>query len=317
MDNRCTTLLDKLVSLVTKDKIEEVTSIVHMLNKLNGLKYSIDNSAPIENLYKKIAYELQVEFNIFNFNIVYTTKEEIKLLYDFGEPEVYHYSFSYDIDKESKITVNIDSADIGEFKQISLNSYFDDILQILYLHYILQNSQIAMVDPLTKLTTRIGFQEEIKTLIPLAFREGMNIGALLINIDRFRAVNDEHGNEFGDEFLKLYADIIKKSVRNSDMAVRFSGGEFLVLLVNVGSEEKTLEIADNIREKLADAYLKSPNGDKFKKTVCIGVSMFPEDSDDINVILKNTEIALSDAKDSGRNQVLRFKASQESVIELF
>lgn len=317
MQNKCNTLLDKLVSLVSVDHIEEVTLIVDKLTRINNLKYTIDNNAPVETLYKKIAYELQVEFQIFNFDIILVTNNIESTIYTFGEGTLVKHTFHYYINESTHFDIKIYKETIDEFDRLSLNSYFEDIMQIVYLHYTLTNTQTIMIDPLTELTSRISFQKEIKTLIPLAMRENMNIGVLLINIDRFRAVNDEHGNEFGDQFLKLYADVIKKSIRNSDIAVRFAGGEFLVLLVNVESNLKTMEIAESLKERLSQAYLKSPNGDHFKKTVCIGVSMFPEDSDNINDIIKNTEIALSDARDSGRNIVLKFRSQQENVIELF
>jgi diguanylate cyclase (GGDEF)-like protein len=156
----------------------------------------------------------------------------------------------------------------------------------------------------------------MKVLIPLAIREKMKIGTLLINIDRFRAVNDEHGDEFGDEFLKLYANTIKDTIRSSDIAVRFAGGEFLVLLVNVDSELRTIEIADKLREKLAQTYLITKNGDQFKKSVCIGVSMFPEDSSNIDEVIKKAQDAVSDARDNGRNITKRFESS-EGMIDLF
>lgn len=316
-DIRCNNLLDKLVSLVAQDRVEEVTSIVDMLTKINNLKYCIDNNSTIENLYKTIAYELQVEFHIFDFEIILIYPEKRQSLYSFGEKKNLKYSFSYSIDKNIDIQINFYTEEMNEFKRLSLNSYFEEIFQILYMHQILQNNQNTMVDPLTKLTTRMAFQEEMKNLIPLAFREGMNIGVLLINIDRFTAVNDEHGNEFGDKFLQHYADTIKKSIRSSDIAVRFSGGEFLVLLINIESEQKAIEIAEKIKNTLADTYILSPNGDKFKKTVCIGVSMFPEDARDIHEVVKKSEIALTDARDIGRNKVQRFNESKESPIELF
>jgi diguanylate cyclase (GGDEF)-like protein len=100
------------------------------------------------------------------------------------------------------------------------------------------------------------------------------------------------------------------------MAVRFAGGEFLVLFVNVLDEAKTIELANNLRERLAETYLETKIGDHFKKTVCIGVSMFPEDSMDIDVVIKNASDAVSDARDTSRNIVQRYE-SNEGMIDLF
>jgi len=319
MQNKCNTLLDKLVSLVSNNHAQEVKEIISTLTKINNFKYSIDSNISLDNLYKKIAYELQTEFSIFNFCIVLISHDNIENnLYQYGDETSYEYTFKYIVDTNSFLKIKVTNRSIPEYLRLSLNSYFEDIVHILYLKYILIDTQTtSYVDPLTNLTNRMSFQEEMKTLIPLALREKMKIGVLLINIDRFRAVNDEHGDEFGDNFLKLYANTIKDTIRSSDIAVRFGGGEFLVLLINVNSESRTISIADNLREKLAQSYLESPNGDKFKKTVCIGISMFPADSSDINIVVKNAEIALSDATDKGRNQILKFEEEDISTIDFF
>ena len=318
MQKKSSTLLDKLVSLVSDDHVLEVKQIVSTLTKINNFKYSINSNLPLDNLYKKIAYELQTEFQIFNFCIILVKNNIENLLYQYGDETNNDHSFNFKVSDDSFLKIKVTNSSIPEYLILSLNSYFEDIVHILYLKYILiDTNTTSYVDPLTNLTNRMSFQEEMKTLIPLAIREKMNIGVLLINIDRFRAVNDEHGDEFGDNFLKLYADTIKDTIRSSDMAVRFGGGEFLVLLINVDNESRTMSIGTNLKDKLADTYLKSPNGDNFKKTVCIGVSMFPEDSSDIHTVIKNAEVALSDASDIGRNQILRFEEDEISTIDFF
>jgi len=193
--------------------------------------------------------------------------------------------------------------------------HIDEVKKIV--NSLINNQPESTIDPLTQLQNRLFFNTEMKTLVPLAIREKMKFGVLLINIDRFRAVNDEHGNEFGDEFLKLYANTIKESIRTSDIVIRFGGGEFLVLLINVDNEETTLEIGKKIQKTLSDTYLLSPNKDKFKKTVSVGISMFPEDSSDIHQVVKFSEMALSDAKDKGRNILFRYDNSISEEVEFF
>jgi len=318
MENVCNTLLDKLVSLVSDEHIDEVKNIVSTLTKINNFKYAIDNNEPIESLYKKIAYELQIEFEISSFKILLVSDNIESRLYQFGDKIDSSIKFKYKVSDDSIIMVVLPVKCLDdEFKRISLNSYFEGIIHILFLHHILKDVQVSSyVDPLTNLTNRMSFQEEMKTFIPLALRENMNIGAILINIDRFRAVNDEHGDEFGDQFLIEYANTIKRTIRISDMAIRFGGGEFLVLLINVDTEERTLEIAQRLKENLSDTYVETINGDKFKKSVCIGVSMFPEDSSDINEVVKYTETSLSEARDQGRGTILRYK-KDDNFIDFF
>jgi diguanylate cyclase (GGDEF)-like protein len=74
----------------------------------------------------------------------------------------------------------------------------------------------------------------------------------MLDMDHFKAVNDEYGHDIGDKVLKEFARIVKENVREADIVVRFGGEEFLVLLVGVTSEEAALEVANKLREKVAD-----------------------------------------------------------------
>ncbi len=318
MLNNTNTLIDRLGEIVGPLHIDEVKQIIHTLSKINNFKHIIEDDLCTDSIYNKIAYELKSVFNINNLKIVQLTNNIETILFQLGETSSFTYNYISKVSQNTMIIIFIENKELTTYQELSLNSYFNEIVHLLYIQFVLNDLQHStLVDPLTKLKNRLSFNEEMKVLIPLALRENMNIGVLLINIDRFRAVNDEHGNQFGDKFLKLYADTIKNTIRTSDIAVRFGGGEFLVLLVNIESELKTIEISNKIRNKLAEVYLETPNYDKFKKTVCIGVSMFPEDSKDINEIVKNAEIALSDAMDKGRNKVSQFEPLQESTIDFF
>ncbi len=312
------TLLERLNDIVDEVHIKEVKDIIAKLTHINLFKYSIEDNVTLDILYEKIVNELKKEFGIECFTISLINDNTEEVLYSQGILGDKTYNCYNRISNETAIKIILLDNELSEYDKLTLNSYCKEIIPIIYIQYILlELKNSTLIDPQTQLENRISFNLEMKRLIPLALRENMKIGTLLINIDRFQAVNDEHGDEFGDKFLKLYANTIKYNIRSSDIAVRFGGAEFLVLLMNVDSEERTLLLANQLREKLAETYLLSPNNDKFRKTVCIGVSMFPEDSTDINIIVKNAETALIGAQDIGRNNVYRFKQEQEDFIELF
>jgi len=316
--NKPNTLIDRLNEIVDEVHIDEVKNIITKLTQINLFKHSIEDNLNADILYNKISAELYNEFSIQNFKIFLLTKNREKTLFKKGNLSEKTYEYHTKVSNESTINITFDDINLSSYQKIILNSYFKETLNLIYIqHILLDLKNSTFIDPQTQLENRMSFNQEMKTLIPLARREKMNIGALLINIDRFQAVNDEHGDQFGDQFLRLYADTIKKNIRSSDIAVRFGGAEFLVLLINVDTEERTLQLANKIKDTLAQTYLLSPNNDKFRKTVCIGVSMFPKDSTDINVIVKNTETALISAQDNGRNNVFRFKEDEENFIELF
>lgn len=318
MKPKYNTLIDRLHTIVDEVHIEEVKDIIATLLKIDNFKHTIEEDLSTKIIYKKVKYELKNEFNIENFKIVLSSNKVNTTLFKNGKKVAQSYTFHKKVANKNNISIVVEDNQLSKYQKLTLNSYFSELVQLLYIQYVLDDLQkTATVDPLTNLENRISFNTEMKTLIPLAIREKMKIGALLINIDRFRAVNDEHGDDFGDDFLKLYADTIKENIRSSDIAVRFAGGVFLVLLVNIDSELRTITIANKLREKLANSFLISPNGDRFQKTVCIGVSMFPDDSSDIQEIVKNTEVALSDGRDKERNKVFRFKSDEKNTIEFF
>lgn len=312
------TLIDRLSEIVDEIHLDEVKSIIYTLTKINSFKHLIEGDLCEENLYSKIVHELDKEFNIDSLKISLSTNKVETILFEHGSNENLGCKFTNKVSNESHLAIEYCCKQLNDYQRLTLNTYFKELVHLLYIQFVLTNfKKTTTTDPLTKLTNRIAFNQEMKTLIPLAKREKMKLGVLLVNIDRFRAVNDEHGDRFGDEFLKLYANTLKKIVRSSDLVVRFGGDEFLILLINVDTEERTMEIAEKIKSELAQTALTSPNGDPFKKTVCIGVSMFPQDGEEVDVLIKNADIALNDAQSIGRNQVKRFEEGDESTIELF
>ncbi len=318
MKRKNPTLIDRLGEIVDEIHLDEVKSIITTLTRINSFKHIIEGDLCEKNLYDNMVSELKKEFDIDALKISLFTNNIENVIFELGLAKDLGCTFTNKVSNDTYVSIEYCCKRLDKYQRLTLNTYFKELVHILYIQFVLTSfKKSTTTDPLTKLTNRIAFNQEMKTLIPLAIRENMNLGLLLINIDRFRAVNDEHGDHFGDEFLKLYASTIKNIVRSSDIVVRFGGGEFLALLINVDSEERTIQIANKIKDRLAETHLLSPNGDEFKKTVCIGISMFPEDANNINTIIKNADMALSDARDIGRNQVKRFKKKDESTIELF
>ncbi len=310
-------LIGQLDNIIDSTHIEEVKHVIDALTKVNNFKYSLTDTSDIDNTYKKITKMLKEEFAIESFKIIQTVNNIETIQYEIGNDSYFDYSFLSTISENGTIGFLLNNTSLNEFDKIYLDNYLEEISHILYIQLVLVALQeSAHIDSLTKLKNRLSFNEDMQEIIPLALRENMKIGVLLINIDRFRAVNDEHGTKFGDDFLKLYAETIKDIIRTSDIAIRFGGGEFLVLLMNIIDEDKTMDIANTIKDKLASAYLITPNKDEFKKTVCIGVSMFPADSSDIHEVVKHAELTLSDARDSGRNKVLKYE-EDDGEFDLF
>ncbi|MDM7267272.1 MAG: GGDEF domain-containing protein [Aquificaceae bacterium] len=163
----------------------------------------------------------------------------------------------------------------------------------------------SLRDQLTGLYNRRFLDETIDKIAAQIKRRGTTLGILMVDIDYFKEVNDTYGHDMGDKVLKEIAKVFVKSVREVDLVIRFGGEEFLVLLMDVQSG-KSVEIAEKIR-KAVESHTIESFGVVLRKTVSVGVSEFPVDSDNIWQCIKYADVALYKAKEMGRNRVVRFK----------
>lgn len=159
-------------------------------------------------------------------------------------------------------------------------------------------------DPMTGLNNRRFLEEYVETLVSNVQRRGSHLAILMLDLDYFKMVNDTYGHDAGDTVLKALAKVLRQAVRSSDMVIRYGGEEFMILLVDAGGSEGE-RIAENIR--LAVEQLKVPVGTtSLSKTISIGISDFPGDSDTFWQTVKFADVALYRAKETGRNRVVRF-----------
>ncbi len=129
----------------------------------------------------------------------------------------------------------------------------------------------------------------------------------MCDLDFFKQVNDEYGHDVGDQVLKTLAVIMREAVRSSDIVIRYGGEEFLILLTDC-EIEKAIEVAEKIRQAIEEQLFRVETI-SIRKTLSIGVSIFPEDGEGFWECVKHADVALYQAKDTGRNKVIRFKTS--------
>ncbi|WP_457640842.1 diguanylate cyclase [Persephonella sp.] len=165
----------------------------------------------------------------------------------------------------------------------------------------------SLIDQLTGLYNRRFLEELIPKLSTQALRRKSTIGILMVDVDFFKQVNDQYGHDIGDKVLKRVSEVLSNCVREADIVIRYGGEEFLVLLVDT-EKGKSVEIAEKIRKKIENITIYA-NGILLKKTVSIGVSEFPHDSDRFWQCIKFADVALYKAKETGRNRVVRFEKS--------
>lgn len=167
--------------------------------------------------------------------------------------------------------------------------------------------ETTLKDPMTDLYNRRFLETYMDTLVANAKRRGANVGILMCDMDFFKEVNDTHGHEAGDVVIIRTAEILKECVRTSDLVIRYGGEEFLIILVDVATKDDITTVAENIRATMEATTMQLPNGGTLQKTISVGYSMFPFDSDGFWECIKFADVALYQAKDNGRNQVQGFE----------
>jgi len=162
----------------------------------------------------------------------------------------------------------------------------------------------SLKDPMTSLYNRRFFDEFQRNL---SFEK--KTAVLACDVDHFKATNDTYGHAVGDMVLKEVAAIMMKCVRESDYVIRIGGEEFAILIQEPSDEVAQLT-AERIRQMLAGHVFHTAS-DEFSKTVSIGIAMFPDDADSLAGCLELADKALYQAKEGGRDRVVRYVAQNQ------
>ncbi|MBF0328046.1 MAG: diguanylate cyclase [Nitrospirae bacterium] len=179
------------------------------------------------------------------------------------------------------------------------------VLEAKRLMRTLKDSSVK--DVLTGFYNRRFLEESFENLVAGLLRRGTTLGLLMCDLDFFKQTNDVYGHDVGDMVLKETANNIRKGVRSSDIVIRFGGEEFIVLLVDIKTGD-SFGVGDKIREIIQDSKIKMAGG-YIQKTISIGVSEFPIDTQNFWEAIKYADVALYKAKETGRNKVVRFDMS--------
>ena len=173
--------------------------------------------------------------------------------------------------------------------------------------------QLAHYDSLTGLPNRVLFMDRLGQDIRKAERNGHSVTLIFLDLDRFKEVNDALGHDAGDRLLKETAQRLKGCVRTSDTVARLGGDEFTIILSNL-NDSATLEyVAQNILDRLAEPFQL---GDEMVYlSTSIGITIYPDDATDVELLLKNADQAMYAAKDEGKNRYNYFTASMQHAAQ--
>ena len=180
------------------------------------------------------------------------------------------------------------------------------LLQRSLMHQ--QLAAAARTDPKTGLLNATAWQREADAEVTRALRVGTPLALLLVDVDHFKRVNDNHGHLIGDEVLRALAGELRQQVRESDVVGRFGGEEFTVLLPRT-DDVGAYGIAERLR---ASAARLSVSADaRIRVTVSIGVAVLGQHGNDLFELLAAADVALYKAKDAGRDQVRVYAQAAE------
>ncbi len=184
------------------------------------------------------------------------------------------------------------------------NTLRQQLVEIQSLQDKLQEQ--AVRDPLTGLYNRRFLDTIVARELARCEREGLHLTVMMIDVDHFKKVNDTYGHQGGDEVLKKLATLLLDKVRVIDVACRFGGEEFLLMLPSM-SPEFAIVRAEQCREAFAQAIIHF-EGQTIQATMSIGIAVYPQHGNTLSELTRCADVALYQAKEAGRNRVVLYTA---------
>jgi len=174
---------------------------------------------------------------------------------------------------------------------------FSDIEERKRLHAEMHHR--AYHDELTNVSNRAMFHESLAQALARARRRATTFSILFVDLDHFKEINDTLGHEAGDVLLRDLARRLVANVRRSDLVARYGGDEFVVLIEEHRDNDMAAMVARKVLQALSQPFVL--NGREVKVTASLGISSYPQDGADLDVLMRNADAAMYKAKENGRN----------------
>ena len=173
-----------------------------------------------------------------------------------------------------------------------------------------QIAHLAYYDSLTELANRNLFHEHLRLAMARTGGAGLGVAVFVLDLDRFKGINDSLGHRRGDEMLRLVGDRLRGSLRPGDTIARLGGDEFAVLLPAVAGERDMVRLGEKVLDSLRRPF--NLDGHEIVSTASLGISRFPEDGADPEELLKKADVAMYQAKSLGRDGLQLYAAAMDA-----
>ena len=160
-------------------------------------------------------------------------------------------------------------------------------------------------DELTGLPNRALFNDRLELAITKASRKESVVAVFFLDLDRFKDINDTYGHDAGDAVLKVFAQRLKQSIRAEDTLARMGGDEFMIILEDHVSPNTSAVVAQKILDAMKEPIELEANS--IKLSTSIGIALYSQDAEEPHELIKNADIAMYDAKQSGRDNFKFYK----------
>lgn len=271
---------------------------------------------------------LKLHHNINFLQIDIQKNDDIQNLFLYKDEDYKNYlinTLEFQQNCDTTIIFHFLSKDEDDFK--SVQSHLASIqMSLLIFSQSLFNkfmektlNEMSLVDHLTGSYNRCYLDNYAANLLSISNREQKKIAFVKVSIDQFKAVIDEFDYEIGDKVLKVLAKTLKESVRESDLVIKISNDEFLVILLNIINENNAILISQKLINNFSkkEVVINEQTKQTLMKTICSGVSIYPDNATSLDEIIKKSDIALYEAKNRGRSQVFMFSEEDTNKIDFF
>jgi|GEM_PF-416244 len=304
------------------------------LEKIYKLYDQLQYSSNLKQMAEDTFLWLNTNFNIDNvtfslFDIERNNRENV-----FIEGEEFNLddnlSFFFIINTHTNLNAIVSFSANSKSHYEIINTQYEIIESALFqVSPIIQNGIIKKnfieslsLDSVTQVYNRHYLIENLNKQIHLSRKDYNSIYFLMIGVDHFKAVIDEFDHDIGDQVLIELAKVIHTNISEFDMVARLSGDEFLISVLSTTNEAEIIKMAENIIKDFSQVKVEvDPNTKQtLQKTVCIGVDLYDikDKNSNIDKTIKNSDIALYEAKNKGRSQLFIYnQLKEEDTIELF